>query len=180
MNHCYRLVWSTLLNRLDTGARDRARRGRQAGAARAWLRPARACWASAWAGPTGGTVSAGSGSISQSGKTTTVTQASQNLAINWASFSVASGETVNFVQPNRQAIVLNRVTGEASVIDGALQANGQVWLLNAQGVLFGRNASVNVGGLVVSTLGMNDADFMAGKTRFATDGGAGLVETRAA
>jgi filamentous hemagglutinin family protein len=178
MNHCYRLVWSTLLNR-SILAPETARGGSPG---RRRTRVAAACASLlglGLGGPTGGTVSAGSG-ISQSGKTTTVTQASQNLAINWASFSVASGETVNFVQPNRQAIVLNRVTGEASVIDGALQANGQVWLLNAQGVLFGRNASVNVGGLVVSTLGMNDADFMAGKTRFATDGGAGLVETRAA
>jgi len=181
MNHCYRLVWSTLLNRLVPAPETARGRGRQA--RRRTRAVAAACisllGATAWAGPTGGTVSAGSGSIAQSGKTTTVTQASQNLAVNWTSFSVASGETVNFVQPNRQSIVLNRVTGrEASVIDGALQANGQVWLLNAQGVLFGRNASVNVGGLVASTLGMNDAEFMAGKTRFTTEGAAGMVENQ--
>ncbi|WP_242478459.1 YDG domain-containing protein [Rubrivivax gelatinosus] len=134
---------------------------------------------SAWAGPTGGSISAGSGSIHHSGNSTTVTQGSQNLAINWTSFSIGAGESVRFVQPNSSAIALNRVTGrESSVIDGALTANGQVWLLNANGVLFGKTASVNVGGLVASTLSLSDADFMAGKTSLRGDGSQGSVVNR--
>jgi filamentous hemagglutinin family protein len=78
---------------------------------------------------------------------------------------------VDFQQPNVAAITLNRVVGdEQSVIAGALHANGQVFLLNSDGVLFTKNASVNTGGLVASTLTLSDADFMAGRASFTSNG----------
>ena len=92
--------------------------------------------------------------------------------MNWQGFNIAAGETVNFVQPNRSAIALNRVLGgEASSIYGQLSANGQVFLVNANGILFGRGAQVNVGGLVASTLDLSVADFMNGKRTFSGSGG---------
>ncbi|WP_426701625.1 YDG domain-containing protein [Rhodanobacter sp. Col0626] len=122
--------------------------------------------------PTGGTVSAGSGRISQSGAGMTIAQQSQNLAINWQSFDIGRDASVTFVQPNSSAIALNRVLGtNGTQILGQLKANGQVWVLNPNGVLFGSGAQVSVGGLVASTLGLSDADFLAGKHHFTGNGG---------
>ncbi|GAA4355713.1 hypothetical protein GCM10023165_48140 [Variovorax defluvii] len=124
--------------------------------------------------PTGGQVAAGSASLSTSGSTMTVGQASQRAIINWSSFDVGSAAAVNFVQPNAAAVALNRVTGgSASQIFGRLSANGQVYLVNPSGVLFGRSAQVDAGGLVASTLGISDADFLAGRDRFTQGAGEG-------
>ena len=110
-----------------------------------------------WAGPTGGQVTSGSGQITQSSNTTTIQQASQSLSLNWQSFDVGSQETVNFVQPNASSIAVNHILGPtASQIFGHLNANGQVWLINPNGVLFGSSAQVNVGGLVASSLDLVD------------------------
>lgn len=75
--------------------------------------------------PTGGIVSSGSATITGNGNGMTINQSSQNAAINWNSFSIGAGNTVTFVQPNRNSIALNRVLGgDASVILGNLNANG--------------------------------------------------------
>lgn len=119
------------------------------------------------AGPVSGVVAVGTGSIRQSGGATTINQASQRLAIDWSSFSTAAGESVVFNQPNAQAIALNRIIGSSpSTMLGNLSANGQVFILNPNGVLFGAGAQVNVGGLVASTLSMSNNDFVAGNHVF--------------
>uniref|UniRef100_UPI0011E02AF9 two-partner secretion domain-containing protein n=1 Tax=Aliarcobacter cryaerophilus TaxID=28198 RepID=UPI0011E02AF9 len=98
--------------------------------------------------PTGGTVVSGTATINQNGNTTNINQSSNKAIINWQDFSIKSNETVNFNQPNANSITLNRVIGnEKSIIDGALNANGQVWLVNSNGVLFGKNAKVNTAGI---------------------------------
>ena len=122
--------------------------------------------------PTGGQITAGAATISSAGTTMTVDQSSQRAAIDWLSFSIGAKSTVDFEQPSAGAITLNRVVGgEQSVIAGALHANGQVFLLNSDGVLFTKSASVNTGGLVASTLTLSDADFMAGRTSFTSNNG---------
>ncbi|EJN05001.1 filamentous hemagglutinin N-terminal domain-containing protein [Herbaspirillum sp. YR522] len=133
--------------------------------------------AGAGAAPVGGVVSAGNGNIASNGSVTTINQGSDKLAINWNGFNIGSGETVNFNQPSRDAIALNRVLGTgASEILGQLNANGRVFLINPNGILFGAGASVNVGGLVASTLDLSDQDFMNGSLRFG--GTAGNVTNR--
>ncbi|RZL41806.1 MAG: filamentous hemagglutinin N-terminal domain-containing protein, partial [Variovorax sp.] len=108
--------------------------------------------------------------------TLTVGQTSQRAVIQWDSFNVGRSAAVRFVQPDAASVTLNRVVGnESSVIDGALKANGQVFLVNPNGVLFGRNAVVDVGGLVASTLDIADADFMAGGSTFSLGARRGLV-----
>ncbi|HUW26803.1 MAG TPA: MBG domain-containing protein [Gallionella sp.] len=117
--------------------------------------------------PTGGQIVAGSGAISQSDTTLTVTQTTGRMAADWQSFSIGQGNTVNFVQPSASAVALNRVLGaDVSVIQGALNANGQVFLVNPNGVLFTPTAQVNVGTLVASTLELSTDDFMTGNYRF--------------
>ncbi|MGB4114971.1 MAG: filamentous hemagglutinin N-terminal domain-containing protein [Polaromonas sp.] len=125
--------------------------------------------------PAGGVVAAGGASISSSGATTTINQTTARAVINWQSFGIAAGQTVQFVQPDSGSVALNRVLGaDPSRIMGDLSANGKVFLLNPNGILFGSGASVNVGGLVASTLSITDANFMAGRYAF-TDAGSGSV-----
>ncbi|PUE65077.1 two-partner secretion domain-containing protein [Arcobacter caeni] len=119
------------------------------------------------AAPTGGVVTSGTANISQNGTTTNINQSTQKASINWNNFSIAQNETVNFNQPNVNSITLNRVVGnEKSIINGALNANGQVWLLNSNGVLFGKNASINTSGILATTAQLSDADFNAGNYKF--------------
>ncbi len=128
------------------------------------------------AAPQGGTVTSGSATIGQMGSVTRIDQSTQRASINWQGFGIAAGETVNFNQPNASAITLNRVVGnERSVIEGALNANGKVFLVNSNGVLFTRGSSVNTAGLVASTLDISDADFNAGRFVFRGNGGSGSV-----
>ncbi|WP_426027560.1 filamentous hemagglutinin N-terminal domain-containing protein [Brevundimonas sp. TWP2-3-4b2] len=122
--------------------------------------------------PTGGSVVAGGATITTGPGTVTINQSTQTTAINWQSFSIGQGGSVVFVQPNSRSAALNRVLGaDASAIFGSLTSNGQVFLINPNGVLFGQGSQVSVGGLVASTLGMSDADFMAGDYRFSGSGG---------
>ena len=129
------------------------------------------------ANPIGGNIAAGTGSISGQGtKTVVVNQSSDKLSINWNSFCIANGEKVQFIQPGASSIALNRVMGNnASAIYGQLSANGKVFLINPNGVLFAKSAQVNVGGLVASTLQLNDEDFMNGKYTFSGDSRQGVL-----
>ena len=119
------------------------------------------------AAPIGGSVTTGSASIDQTGSVTTITQSTNKASINWQDFSIGKSETVNFIQPSASSVTLNRVVGtSASLIDGVMNANGQVFLINPNGVLFSKDATVNVGGLVASTLNITDENFQAGNYSF--------------
>ena len=132
------------------------------------------CWvaqSSIAAGPSGGAVSAGSATITQSAAQTTIKQTTDKAVINWGNFSIGGGSSVRFVQPSASSIALNRVTGsQASVIQGALQANGQVWVLNPNGVLIAPGGQVAAGSFLATTRSLTDQQFMAGNYAF-TDGG---------
>ncbi|NQW67456.1 MAG: filamentous hemagglutinin N-terminal domain-containing protein, partial [Burkholderiales bacterium] len=117
--------------------------------------------------PQGGKVVGGSAAITSSGNSLTVQQSSQRAAIDWNSFNVGSGAQVNFNQPNAASVTLNRVLdSNPSQIMGRINAPGQVFILNPNGVIFGASSQVDVGGLLVSTHGISNADFMAGKSTF--------------
>ena len=132
---------------------------------------------SAFALPTGGEVAAGQASISRpSSSSLQIDQGTQKAILNWQGFSIGAAESVNFTQPSASAIALNRVLGNnPSEIFGRLSANGQIFLVNPSGVLFGRSASVDVGSLVATTLSISDQDFLAGRYVFSNAGGAGSV-----
>ena len=121
--------------------------------------------------PTHGSVGSGAATISQSGSAMTINQTSSRAVINWNSFSIGAGDSVTFVQPNAGAAALNRVTGSTpSSIAGRLDANGQVFLVNPNGIAITRSGTVNVGGgFVASTLAITDKDFNQGRLTF--DGG---------
>lgn len=120
----------------------------------------------AMAGPEGEQVSRGSVSFVRSGGETIIT-ASNNSVINYRSFDIAANETVRFIQPDAASRVLNRINSAAPTrIDGGLFANGRVYIVNPSGVIFGRNAVVDVAGLHAAAGRMSDADFLRGTDRF--------------
>lgn len=126
---------------------------------------------SASALPTGAQVQAGQASITTQGAQMTVRN-TPGAIVHWQSFNIGAGAGVHFDQAGAASRVLNRVVGhDPSQIFGALTSNGQVWLLNPHGVLFGAGARVDVAGLVASTLRLNDNDFLAGRLRFAAADG---------
>lgn len=130
----------------------------------------------AQAAPVGGVVVGGTAGIATSGSSTTITQTTPGAIINWQGFGIAAGESVRFVQPGSSSVTLNRVTGpDPSAIFGNLSANGRIFLVNPGGVLFGPGASVNVGGLVASTLNITDGDFLAGRYIFTGTGRGSVV-----
>jgi filamentous hemagglutinin family protein len=171
VNPVYRLIWNTCLGSWSVASELTAARGKRGRSSRGVLCGAAlsviAASTHAQTLPTGGEIAAGQGTIEPSGNTLTITQNSRNLVINWQQFNVGNDNVVNFAQADASAIALNRVLGsDPSEILGQINATGQVWLLNPNGVLFGQNSQVSVGGLVVSTLNLSDADFLSGRRTF--------------
>ncbi|MBS0375210.1 MAG: filamentous hemagglutinin family protein [Proteobacteria bacterium] len=131
-------------------------------------------------------VSSGAGTFTVTGSKLTVNQTSANATFNWSSFDIGANASVAFNQPSSTAIALNRIfQSSPSQIFGALTANGQVYLINQNGFVFGRTASVNVGGLLASALnldplaqknGILDPGLLAnGTAALASDGRAGVT-----
>ncbi|MBQ5946954.1 filamentous hemagglutinin N-terminal domain-containing protein [Massilia sp. ST3] len=145
-----------------------------------FLAAAAVCLNAAQAAPALPQVVAGQASFAQQGNVFSITNTPGTI-INWQSFSVNPGEITRFVQQGSDSAVLNRILGQdPSRILGALQSNGKVFLINPNGILFGRDARVDVNGLVASTLNLSDADFLAGKRRFTAGATAGAVRNEGA
>src|ERR1700720_4427463 len=113
------------------------------------------------AGPNGGTVVGGSATIQGQGTgAVTINQATQNAIINWSTFNIGKGETTTFNQPNSSSNALNRVIGGEgpSFLDGTLTANGHVFIVNGDGILFGSNAVINPGGFLATPSDIRNDD----------------------
>src|SRR5512132_1144965 len=121
------------------------------------------------AGPEGGTVVGGAATISgQGGASVIINQSSSSAIINWNTFNIRANESVRFNQPNSSSVALNRVTGRLgpSEIMGTLTANGRVFVINRDGILFGPGSVVNTAGFLATTNDIKNADFMAGRYNF--------------
>ncbi len=179
LNRIYRLVWSAVHQCwvvASEAARGRGKKASSSGGATAASALGAVLALSiiapcVHAAPAGGQVVSGSATISQSGTTgagtTTITQSTDRASITWQSFNVGSAETVNFVQPSATSLAVNRILDtQGSQILGRINANGQVWLINPNGVLFGQGAQINVAGLVASTLDTPDTTLGQASQRF--------------
>lgn len=130
--------------------------------------------------PDGGRFVAGQGEIGtpQDNKLT-ITQSSDRAVIDWQTFSIGQGGTVDF--QNGSGATLNRIIGgDLTRIMGTLRATGSVYLVNPQGVVVGEAGLITTGGsFVASTLNIgNDAFMKGGVLRFKADDGAADVEVR--
>ena len=126
--------------------------------------------------PTGANVVKGQVTITVNGKTMTIDQATAKAIINWDSFDVGSGYTVDISQISKNAAMLARVVGSTpSEIYGALRATGGLYLVNPNGILFGSGAVIDVNKLIASTYDIKDEDFWGGNLRFQGDSTASVV-----
>ncbi|MDB6006971.1 MAG: hypothetical protein JWR15_3958 [Prosthecobacter sp.] len=116
------------------------------------------------ANPTGGVVVLGDAQIQNIVPgLTTIHQQTDRAVIDWSSFNIGSGEHTNFIVPDATSATLNRVlNGGPSLLNGSLTSNGQVFLINASGIVFGQGSVVDVAGLTASTLDLGNRAFMAG------------------
>ena len=124
--------------------------------------------------PQGGQVVGGAATIAKpTANQMVINQSTQRAAINWQSFNIGAGNSVQFVQPSSSAIALNRVVGMtgSTQILGTLTANGQVFIVNPQGVVFGRGAVVNTGALLATTRDIDPTAFMLGSDKITLSGG---------
>jgi filamentous hemagglutinin family protein len=176
MNRHYRLVWNSALGAWIPIAEIAPNRRRGSGAARSVAVTLALVVPLAQASPGGGKVVSGTASISQAGNSTDIHQSSQTLSIDWQSFNVSAQQRVDFFQPSASAVAVNRILdSNGSQILGRLTANGQVFLINPNGIVFGRGAQINVGGLVASTLDLNDSSLAGNSRSFSGNAAAGSV-----
>ncbi len=104
---------------------------------------------------------------------------SPNAIINWQSFGINPDEATRFIQQSTSSAVLNRVVGQdPSAILGQLLSNGRVFLINANGIVFGPDSVVDTAGLIASTLNITDEDFINGNLKFAAGANAGAIDNK--
>ncbi|MBU1775908.1 MAG: filamentous hemagglutinin N-terminal domain-containing protein, partial [Gammaproteobacteria bacterium] len=195
LNHIYRTIWSDVLGTWIAVSEITRTKGKRSGACllralniggnseetddihshrfKPLVIALACCFAfNAQANPNGGVVVHGAAGFNTAGNTLTVTNTPGTI-INWQGFSINAGEVTRFAQQSAASTVLNRVvTNNPSVILGSLQSNGQVYLVNANGILFGAGSTVDVAGLVATSLNLSDADFLAGRHNFTDAAGA--------
>src|SRR5580658_3513921 len=122
----------------------------------------------ALANPQGATVVSGGISITMPNSTTLdVTQTTNNGIINWQSFNIANGEKTIFQQPSTAATTLNKIGSNfPSTIAGQLTANGNLILINPNGIIFAKGSQVNANSLIATPSDIRDEDFLAGNLKF--------------
>lgn len=122
--------------------------------------------------PTGGVVASGNVNMSTAGSSTNINMLSDKAIINWQDFSIAVGETVNFNLPTNDSTVLNRVvTNNISTIAGNLNSNGNVMLINPNGIIVTKSGVINVNNFLGSTLNIKDDDFLNNNLNFVGNSG---------
>ncbi|WP_052501680.1 two-partner secretion domain-containing protein, partial [Thiomicrospira microaerophila] len=173
LNHTYRLVWSDAKQMYIAVAEIAPGKGKRKGG----IVGAIAALMMGFGGiahaldpgtlPEGANITHGQAQIQQHNNVMTIHQTSDKLITHWNSFNIGKDATVNFQQPNSNSAALNRVMdNNPSQIHGRLNANGNVYLVNPSGILFGKTAQVDVGGLIASTLEISDQDFLDNQLDF--------------
>ena len=120
--------------------------------------------------PTNGKLISGSAEIKSNLGKMEITQNSEKTIIGWDTFNVGSKAHVNFSQPSSKSVSLNKVSSaDPSRIYGQLTSNGQVFLQSPGGVIFGKDAKVDVGGLVASTMNINNEDLNSQSIKFSAN-----------
>ena len=107
----------------------------------------------------------------------TLSQSQDRAVVNWGSFSVGREAHVDIQQPTASSAILNRVTGDTtSEIHGRITANGQIYLVNPNGIFIGPDGAVDASAFVASSLNIEDADFQQEALKFRGLGASAKVE----
>jgi len=126
--------------------------------------------------PTGHQVAAGQVQVTTSGARMDIGQFTDKAIVNWQSFNVGSGASVQIQQPSASSVLLNRVVGnDMSQIRGQISANGQVVLVNPNGIVMGPTGRITASAFTASTFGISDANFLAGNMHFERNGSSASV-----
>lgn len=124
-----------------------------------------------YANPEGGQVVGGSATFSENGTKLDIYQQTERTVIDWRSFDIDVDEHTQFYQPSSSAVALNRVnSADPSQILGKLSANGNIILVNPNGVFFGKDSVVDVNGLIATSADIDTDSFMAGSNHFNISG----------
>ena len=100
-------------------------------------------------------------------ETLAITQSTSKAILDWGSFNIGARAEVDFDQKNSSWVCLNRIFDQnASQILGTLNATGQVYLINQNGILFGKNSQVNVHTMIASSLDITNNNFENGVLAF--------------
>jgi filamentous hemagglutinin len=92
-----------------------------------------------------------------------INQTESKAILNWQQLNLRAGETLNFNQENASWSALNRINSiDPSNIAGNVNALGHVYFINANGIIFGNGAQINVGSLTASSLDIKDELFKSG------------------
>ena len=97
-------------------------------------------------------VARGDVAVSAAGNTLSVNQSSDQAIIDWNTFDVGAGAAVRFNQPSAQSLTINNILStQPAKIDGTLSANGRLFFSSPNGMIFGKDAKVNVETLLATT-----------------------------
>ncbi|HHF7205710.1 TPA: filamentous hemagglutinin N-terminal domain-containing protein, partial [Haemophilus influenzae] len=103
----------------------------------------------------------GTATMQVDGNKTTIRN-SVNAIINWKQFNIDQNEMVQFLQESNNSAVFNRVTSDQiSQLKGILDSNGQVFLINPNGITIGKDAIINTNGFTASTLDISNENIKA-------------------
>ncbi len=127
--------------------------------------------------PTGAQVVHGDVTVSQTGNTMTLTQASRQAIVNWQSFNLGADAALRLRQSGADAAMLARVVGnDPSTLLGSFQADGKLFLINPKGIVVGQGAVIDTAAFLASTLDVSDDHFLrGGELAFKGDSAAGIV-----
>ena len=104
--------------------------------------------------------------VNPAGTAMHIEQQTDRVILNWDKFNVSEGNSVKFQQPSSSSIALNKIhQADPSKILGTVTANGQLYLVNKNGFVFGKDSQVNARGLVASTLDISEETLEAGITK---------------
>ena len=106
----------------------------------------------------------GAGLPSENGGVVTINQTDPQAMLHWKTFNIGKNTTLNFNQTaggndSSKWIAFNKVfdpSGKPSRILGRINADGQVYVINQNGIIFGESAQVNTRALAASALPIND------------------------
>lgn len=113
--------------------------------------------------PTGAQVVNGNLNLSINGNVLNIDQLTPQAIANWQSFSIDQDSIVNIQQLDQNSVLLNRVVGaDPSSILGQISANGRVYLINPNGIVVGKDATINTAQFIASALDISDEDFLDG------------------